>query len=336
MLTSRGSYSGRGGFDDRIALLSSDDEDSSERARPARSRRRHSRMSSTSSESPSRLPIKRLVLEGIVLLSLGLGVEVLFRLIGPPKRGFYCNDLSIGYVKTHNIVPTTALAIYVLLGTFLIMLVVELYRLFLHDPENHVSKLERGRAQGHRLGIRVGSFYGFFLLAFTITWILTTITKFSVGRLRPYFLAACKPDVEIYTAACFQKPYYIESVNCTNESELKVDEARLSFFSGHSAFAMVAAVYIVCYLQSRLATTLKSRIVTPLLQAAVLSSGLAIAYSRIVDHSHHPTDVGVGIVVGTLIALVSAKFIGRLFDSVPARLSQSSNSVQTHPDLLNV
>lgn len=83
---------------------------------------------------------------------------------------------------------------------------------------------------------------GYYQLAFGITWALTTLAKYSVGRLRPHFIDACRPNVGYDW--CNNTHHYITDYACAGALP-KVTEARLSFFSGHSSLAMVASVYIV-------------------------------------------------------------------------------------------
>jgi phosphatidate phosphatase len=88
--------------------------------------------------------------------------------------------------------------------------------------------------------------------------LLTDITKYSVGRLRPHFLTLCNPD---YDNVCFddEEAYYSdgdeefvnefyqkyvnESEVCNNEKPNLLNEARLSFMSGHASFSFYCASF---------------------------------------------------------------------------------------------
>lgn len=78
------------------------------------------------------------------------------------------------------------------------------------------------------------------LFAIFINLYICQLTKLSVGRLRPHFLAVCRPNIDL--EACANTLKYIETYNCTGPYNV-VRQARLSFFSGHASIAMTAAVF---------------------------------------------------------------------------------------------
>lgn len=111
---------------------------------------------------------------------------------------------------------------------------------------------ERGEVLRVRLLIRLVFFKGFFLIAMVATLIFTSLAKFTVGRLRPHFLAICEPLINgKETEADFcsllnNQHFYVENYTCSNNSyKTLIDEARLSFFSGHSSLSMCAAVFTI-------------------------------------------------------------------------------------------
>jgi phosphatidate phosphatase len=264
------------------------------------------------SDLPLRLPIQKTLFECFLLYSFGITVELLFRLIGPPKLGYFCNDLSISFTSKSSIVNGFELAAFVYCCSFFPILFVELYRLLKYDPEVCFSMMERGYNKISRLAIRVVVFFGYCQVAIVFTWALTSVTKFSIGRPRPYFLWICNST---YTCASNYSTEYVspDKYECQGNA-LYVQEARLSFFSGHSSLSLAAATYAVLYLQARMPPKLFSRLLTPLFQFIIFASGLFVAYSRVVDHNHHPTDVLCGVIVGIIIACLVAKFVARLFD----------------------
>jgi len=173
------------------------------------------------------------------------------------------------------------------------------------------------------------------------TLLLTELAKFTVGRLRPHFLAVC--GVELNRALCVDTVdsidymKWVESVNCfkddTNSTTLAdhsakiLKDARKSFLSGHSSFSFYCAMFLVLYLQHRLSdlraqnpllmghmskTQSRSlkiiykglRISRPFLQFAVMALAFYIALSRISDHKHHPMDVLAGSILGIVNACI--------------------------------
>jgi phosphatidate phosphatase len=291
----------------------------------------------TMSDLPLRLPIQKTLIECFILYAFGISVELIFRLIGPPKVGYFCNDLSISLKSYYSIVNGVELAAFVYCASFFPILFVELYRLLKHDPEVCFSIIERGYNKISRLAIRVVIFFGYCQVAIVLTWSLTTVTKFSIGRQRPYFLWMCNST---YQCLSNYSTEYVsaDQYECRGNA-LSVQEARLSFFSGHSSLSLASATYAVLYLQARFPPNLYSRLITPFLQFIVFASGLAVAYSRVVDHNHHPTDVLCGIFVGIVMACLVAKYVARLFDpptEVALISSKKSDLVTTNEEESNI
>ena len=81
------------------------------------------------------------------------------------------------------------------------------------------------------------------------------ICKFQTGRLRPYFLQACKGTLT--TEMCFDdlnQAKYVEWWKgdlCANADEKELLEARKSFLSGHASYSFYNAMFLVFYLQIR-------------------------------------------------------------------------------------
>lgn len=144
-----------------------------------------------------------------------------------------------------------------------------------------------------------------------MTCIATTVAKRSVGRLRPKFIDICKPNIDL--SACANQPIYITEYQCTNEDEKDVEEARLSFFSGHSSYSMTAATFVTLYVYARLSGVLYSQAALPLIQIGLMSSGLFIGWSRYVDHSHHWSDIFAGQLVGVVVAYLIVTKIANMF-----------------------
>ena len=75
-----------------------------------------------------------------------------------------------------------------------------------------------------------------FLVGAVVTTILTNVGKYTTGKLRPHFLAVCKPDFsKLNCTTGFQKNF-ITNYECTGDKH-KINEARLSFPSGHASHA---------------------------------------------------------------------------------------------------
>uniref|UniRef100_A0A8C0G8R7 Phosphatidic acid phosphatase type 2/haloperoxidase domain-containing protein n=1 Tax=Chelonoidis abingdonii TaxID=106734 RepID=A0A8C0G8R7_CHEAB len=211
-------------------------------------------------------------------------------LVPPMHRGFYCNDSSIRYpLKRAETVSDTVLISLGILITSVSIALGESYRIHsLHlgsrsfIPNPYVAVLYKE--------------IGAFLFGCTVGQSLTNMAKITVGRLRPHFLAVCRPDLALLNCS----RGYVEEYACTvGPSQEK--EARKSFYSGHASFAMYSMTYLVFYLQARL-TWRGARLLRPLLQFVLLLLALYTGLTRISDYWHHPSDVAVGFLQGALIA----------------------------------
>lgn len=70
---------------------------------------------------------------------------------------------------------------------------------------------------------------------------LTDGCKYAVGRLRPFFIEVCQPE---FDRTLCENSTFIENYECTGTNVDGILEARKSFFSGHAAHSMTAAVFL--------------------------------------------------------------------------------------------
>ncbi|CAJ0572347.1 unnamed protein product, partial [Mesorhabditis spiculigera] len=154
---------------------------------------------------------------------------------------------------------------------------------------------------------------GYWLLGLQTTLILTQIAKYSVGRLRPHFLAVCQ--IQNLSELCVDPLRFVKSTEyiCTGPPG-EVREARVSFFSGHSVTITYCCIYSVLYLQARIGSrTGHWRGALCVLQSMLVGVALFICASRVTDYWHHPTDVLTGAAFGVLSATWTALVWAGLF-----------------------
>lgn len=84
-------------------------------------------------------------------------------------------------------------------------------------------------------------FKGYFILGFFICQTLTDVIKFTVGRLRPNFIAVCMPQWD--KLDCTNHAYIIQA-NCTGDEKI-VRDARLSFPSSHASVSFYTMTFSV-------------------------------------------------------------------------------------------
>ncbi|XP_077173401.1 LOW QUALITY PROTEIN: phospholipid phosphatase 3-like [Paroedura picta] len=222
-------------------------------------------------------------------------------LVSPVRRGFFCNDSSISYPLRHSETVGDAVLISVgLLITSLAITVGETYRVH-HFPRSSHSIVPNPYV------VALYQEIGAFLFGCAAGQSLTNMAKVAVGRLRPHFLAACRPNLTHLDCSAG----YVEKYSCTGRvSEEK--KARKSFYSGHASFAMYSMMYLVFYLQARF-TWRGTCLLRPLVQFALLMLALYTGLTRISDYYHHPSDVAVGLLQGALVAYWVAVHVSSMF-----------------------
>ncbi|XP_044299537.1 phospholipid phosphatase 3-like isoform X2 [Varanus komodoensis] len=155
-------------------------------------------------------------------------------IIPPVRRGFFCNDSSISYPLQH--VETISDLVLITVGVLIAALMIILGESFrVHNlPQGSRSTVPNPYV------VALYKEVGAFLFGCTVGQSLTNVAKTAVGRLRPYFLAACQPNLTHFNC----KDGYLEDYVCTGGASLE-REARKSFYSGHASFAMYTMMYLV-------------------------------------------------------------------------------------------
>ncbi|XP_041125635.1 phospholipid phosphatase 3-like [Polyodon spathula] len=221
--------------------------------------------------------------------------------IKPYQRGFYCSDESIRYpYKNGDTISDGVLSAAGILIAVLSIIIGECYRIC------YLNKSSRSFISN----LYVSTLYkqvGVFIFGCAISQSFTDIAKVSVGRMRPHFLAVCKPDFTKINCSLG----YIDDYNCLGD-ESKIQEARKSFFSGHASFSMYTMLYLTFYLQSRF-TWRGARLLRPLLQFTLIMMAFYTGLSRVSDHKHHPTDILAGFAQGALVAYCIVFYVSDLF-----------------------
>ncbi|XP_029584403.1 phospholipid phosphatase 3 [Salmo trutta] len=271
----------------------------------------------------SSLCTKRKMLVGLDVFCLFVASIPFFacelKAVTPYRRGFFCGDQSITYpYLEREAIPDALLIAGGIVITGLTIALGECYRVRFHEvqsrafvPNRYVSCLYK----------ELGSF----LFGCCVGQSLTNMAKLSVGRLRPNFLSVC--NVTYASLNCVPGSY-VAQVNCRQPKHKMVEEARKSFFSGHSSFAMYTMLYLAFYLQARLSWR-GARLLRPLLQFLLVMIAVYTGLSRISDYRHHPTDVITGFIQGGLTAYWVAFYISSMFKNNRPDLSPTSMSLES-------
>uniref|UniRef100_A0A7E4WAY9 AcidPPc domain-containing protein n=1 Tax=Panagrellus redivivus TaxID=6233 RepID=A0A7E4WAY9_PANRE len=283
----------------------------------------------------------QLICQAALIFTFGAS-SYLTVVFGPRKRGFFCGDESIHYPFLYSTVPMAALHIgfYALLIPTIIS--VEYYCSRYIYPKFSSKLPKKYECNGYPIHAGLVRGVQFFLisqLGYMIDIFFLNITKYSVGRLRPHFLAVCRPSINVSTVeACGGATTYIEHYLCLGKDDGKMVDARLSFYSGHTSHSFYWAVFISLYLYARISRRHKGSVCFVLLSTLLVAIAALIGYSRVSDNKHHVSDVAVGAAAGTLIAALMFYIFRRLFFDViffedntyPEAFDIPLESVKTH------
>ncbi|XP_067824469.1 phospholipid phosphatase 2-like [Heptranchias perlo] len=229
----------------------------------------------------------------------------------PNMRGFYCNDDSIKYPYKTDTISHWMMAAVVIPACIIIITAGEAFMVRL----KHLYS----RSEFNNYVAALYKVVGVFLFGAAVSQSLTDIAKYTVGRLRPSFLALCKPDMSLVN--CSQ---YVQSDICTG-SIGNVTEARLSFYSGHSSFGMYCMVFLSLYVQARLRAKW-ARLLRPTIQFFLIAFAIYVGYTRVSDYRHHWSDVLVGFLQGAVIAILVVRYISDFYKPRPRSSEDSETS----------
>ncbi|XP_036384100.1 phospholipid phosphatase 1-like isoform X2 [Megalops cyprinoides] len=240
-----------------------------------------------------------ILLDIACLILAGLPFAILTLQHNPFKRGFFCNDDTIKYPYKEETIS------YELLGGIMIPFTV-LVMIFGECLSVYYKRIKSKSSFGNCYVACVYKAVGTFLFGAAMSQSLTDIAKYSIGRLRPHFLDVCRPVSVNCTAGG-----YIENFTCAGDKKM-VNEARLSFYSGHSSFSMYCMLFLALYIQARLQTEW-ARLLRPTLQFFLIAASVYVGLSRVSDYKHHWSDVLTGLIQGALMAILIVVFVSDFF-----------------------
>ncbi|XP_062975152.1 phospholipid phosphatase 3-like [Elgaria multicarinata webbii] len=284
---------------------------------------RSSRCGVPSDLTAQRVPLRKTLVALDILCLIVASTPFLIcevNIIPPIRRGFFCNDSSISYPLQHaeTINDLVLISVGILIAALVIIL----------GESCRVHSLPQA-SQSPLSNPYVVALYkemGAFLFGCMVGQSFTNLTKVAVGRLRPHFLATCRPNFTRLNCA----EGYLEDYVCTGSTSAE-REARKSFYSGHASFAMYTMMYLVFYLQARF-TWQGARTLRPLVQFVLLMLAIYTGLTRISDYRHHPSDVVVGLLQGAFVAYWVAFNVSSMFQC-KHQLYPASPSLKVTPSL---
>ena len=177
-------------------------------------------------DSTTKHRITQIVVDLVLIAVIGAIFLIVYLIVDPKIKYFYCNDTDLFYPYIADTVPFWAVGIFGVLGPLLIILIVEVLNLFAATD----SPVPRSKPK--TFFIHFFHAVSLFALGIVITLVLTEIGKRWIGRLRPHFMSVCKPDYSKFycTSAgltgVVYNPIYSGDI-CTGEASA-IKEARFS------------------------------------------------------------------------------------------------------------
>jgi membrane-associated phospholipid phosphatase len=176
------------------------------------------------------------------------------------------------------------------------------------------------------------SFLGF-VSAFLFTRATTNVLKILFGEPRPSFFGICNYQgfrdalnsgnyTEYYNLTRFGQ--YGDIKNCREENSYMVDDAFMSFPSGHASLTFSGIVYA-----SLILFMFKERSQLHYMFAVFVSGGLFtlaswVGFTRVEDYMHKSSDVFAGAFIGSVIAYCVYVFVRDMFDQF--KMTKAFNS----------
>lgn len=271
--------------------------------------------------------IRQLVIDGFCLIAVWVPVLVLDLVGKSYRRGFYCDDDSIRYPFFDSTVSTVVLFTVGAGIPVAVMIIVESERHWYRNRSSSVSSMRSAYRSDHvTLGrLRIPKFVveivhvvAIFVFGAGCNQLVTDCGKYTIGRLRPHFIAVCQPsNLDTLCARQTELHQYITDYRCTGEDLDRIKDSRLSFPSGHASFSAYAMLYLALYLQARM-TWSGSYMLRPLLQIGALLLSWLTGLSRVSDYKHHWSDVLSGFLIGSITAALTARYVAMLFQKKKA------------------
>ncbi|CAF1148537.1 unnamed protein product [Brachionus calyciflorus] len=243
---------------------------------------------------------------------------LIYTLMKPYTNYFFCNDTDIFYPYKPDTVELWVVAVYGVLGPIFFIILTELKNSKIINFNSKSRELNKNSKR-----IKVKTFFiclfhalSIFFLGIAISLLITEIGKRWIGRLRPYFIDVCKPDltklnctINTLSGLVYNRIYTGDNF-CTGD-EKKIAEARLSFPSGHASFSCYTMTFLILFIEARL-SLLRFRYLKSLIQLLALIAAFITCISRVSDYHHRGSDVIGGAVIGLVIGIFVNMVTGRV------------------------
>lgn len=265
-----------------------------------------------------------IIAQVVLIFSPVIPILVLRKTTRPYRRGFFCDDQSLMYPFKQNTISLLPLILINLLFTLLFIFFSEAMRMILLESSKGCHK------KICSVLVKTLNLYKMLLFVVAITWFLTDMLKYGVGRLRPHFFAVCGVDVKKLNCS---NGGFITNFECKSEYPPQVvRNARESFPSGHTSVTTAAMLFCIFYVHDYWRCAL-SYLFRPLMQLIFILIALFCSWTRVSDNMHHPTDVVGGILIGLCVSLVI--YFICMERPILQKVSSRRRSLPKSPDEMN-
>lgn len=290
--------------------------------------------------NPNTRLLSRLIIDFLLLLIVYcVALVVLPQQLVTTQRGFHCSDASLRYPYRQPWLTKVHLTIVVIALPAAFILVVEMLRAAFVPSSSELKQ------RFIFVGVRIPSFIsecykiiGVYLFGLGLGLLVIRVTKFSTGRLRPYFFDVCQPtwgEDEDRESCALQSPAnatrYIDDYSCTEfaASLELLSLVRHSFPSGFVATTSYAMFFLIYYAQARLFASWL-RVLRSTLQLGCGLVALLVCLERVSTYQNHITDTAVGLVLGAALATFVTIFVAHLFREVRVKRRQWPRNEQIY------
>ncbi|KAG8456614.1 hypothetical protein GDO86_002406 [Hymenochirus boettgeri] len=256
------------------------------------------------------------VLDIVCVVLAGLPFAILNLRHIPFKRGFFCSDDSIRYPYKEDTISYGLLGGIMIPFCIIVMILGEALSVLYSDLRSNAF------VRNHYVAT-IYKAIGTFIFGAATSQSLTDIAKYTIGRLRPHFLDVCKPNWSKINCSLG----YIENFVCEGNAA-QSNEARLSFYSGHSSFSMYCMVFLALYLQSRMKGDW-ARLIRPTLQFGLIAVSVYVGLSRVSDYKHHWSDVLTGLIQGAIVGILIVLYVSDFFKDKRSSFNQKEEDSHT-------
>ncbi|VDN97653.1 unnamed protein product [Rodentolepis nana] len=220
--------------------------------------------------------------------------------VPPFERGYFADDQSLKYPYRDSTVPSIYLLTVAPLLAILIIVIIELLRARNYGFSSKYNGV-------YLVAFCLYKFLFLLLFGYAVTASFVHVGKIVAGELRPHFHDVCNPS-PVTTS-----PYgYVTNFTCLGSDQKRINEMRLSFPSGHSAYSMYPAMFIAVYIHYRMPDIAVGSALQAFIQVCGITAAFYVGLTRITDNKHHPHDVLVGFIIGAAVAIFTVSFYSLL------------------------